>query len=99
MKRSFILLATASLLIWGCGGDDDGGGGETQSELADLMLEDSAGLVDEACVRDKADELSDDDAQFLIDNFDATDTSGFDPELESWVNSLIECIDLDAQGG
>lgn len=86
-----MLLASMSLLLWGCGSDDDGGG-ELQSDVADLLLEDSVGVVDEQCIRDKADELSDEDAQFLLDNIDATDTEGFSSDLEDWVDGLIECF-------
>ena len=93
MNKSAVLLASASLLLWGCG-SDDGGGGATQSELADLLLEDSAGVVDEECIRDKTGELSDDDAQFLVDNIDAVDTEGFSSELQDWVEGLIDCFSL-----
>lgn len=79
--------------MWGCGSDDDGAGG-SQSELADLLLQDSAGVVDEDCIRDKTNELPDEDAQFLIDNFEATDTEGFSDELQGWVDGLIDCFSL-----
>jgi hypothetical protein len=93
MNKTAVLVASASLLLWGCG-SDDGGGGATQSELADLLLEDSAGVVDEECIRDKTGELSDDDAQFLVDNIDAVDTEGFSSELQDWVEGLIDCFSL-----
>lgn len=93
MKRTAALLVVAPLLMWGCGGDDDSGGG-AQSELADLLLEDPAGVVDEQCIRDKTDELSDEDAEFLIDNFDASDTDAFGDELEAWIEGLLDCFTL-----
>jgi hypothetical protein len=48
--------------------------------------------VDTDCISDKTGELSDDDAQFLIDNIDA-DADGFSSELQVWVASLIDCVD------
>jgi hypothetical protein len=92
MNKGAALLVGASLLMWGCGGDDDSGG--AQDELADLLLADSVGVVDEDCIRDKTDELSGDDAQFLVDNFDAADTEGFSSELQAWVDGLIDCFSL-----
>jgi hypothetical protein len=100
MRRTTALLAIAPLFLWGCGGDDDDGGGETQSELADMLVADAVG-TDEQCLRDKTAELSDDDAQFLIDNFESTDTSGFSADVQEWIDGLIDCIDpalLDSEG-
>lgn len=92
--RATTVLAVASLLVWGCGGDDDAGG-EAQEELADALLAEEVTGADEACLRDKTAELSDDDAEFLLDNIDATDTSGFSDELVAWVDSLIDCFELE----
>jgi len=91
MKTTAVLVAGASLLMFGCGGSDDDGGGSAQTELADLLVENES-LFDEECVRDKTGELSDDDAQFLVDNIDATDTEGFGEELVAWVDTLIDCV-------
>jgi hypothetical protein len=99
MNKTVAVMMSASLALWGCGSDGgggDGGGesGATQSELADLLVEQAAGVgFDEQCVRDKADELSDDDAQFLIDNIDATETEGFSSELQNWIDGLIDCLE------
>ena len=92
MKTTAALLVGLSLLMWGCGSDNDAD--ESQSELADLLLQDSAGVVDEDCIRDKTDELSEQDAQFLIDNFEATDTEESSDELQSGVDGLIDCFSL-----
>ncbi|TFH20620.1 MAG: hypothetical protein E4H05_01880 [Acidimicrobiales bacterium] len=96
MNRALVILVGASLSLWGCGGSDssgDGGGGGTQSELADLLVAQDVGGFDEQCVRDKSADLSDDDAQFLIDNIDATDTEGFSADLQSWAEGLLDCLD------
>ena len=90
MKTTAVLV-TGALLLFGCGGSDDGGGGSTQTELASLLVE-SEPSFDEECVGEKTAELSDDDAQFLIDNFAATDMEGFSSGLEAWAESLIDCI-------
>ena len=96
MKRILAIMVTGSLVLWGCGSDDDGdsgSGGAAQTELADLLVAQVEGVgIDEQCLRDKTDELSDDDAQFLIDNIDAADTEGFSTELEAWVDGLVECL-------
>ena len=91
MKTTAVLVASASLLFFGCGGSDDGGGGSTQTELADLLVQDE-GLFDEQCIGDKTAELSDEDAQFLIDNIDATDVESFSTDLQAWVDTLIDCV-------
>lgn len=96
MKRYMVALISAPLLLWGCGSDDDGGG-DAQAELAELLVQDSAGVVDEECISDKTNELSDEDAEFLIDNFEATGTDGFSTELQAWAASLIDCFDLAEQ--
>ena len=96
MKRTMALLVTTSFLVVGCGSDDDGGGGP-QNELADLLLAEDVAGVDGECLRDKTAELSDDEAEFLIDNIDSTDTDTFSSDLQAWVDGLIDCLDLDAQ--
>ncbi len=89
--KTTAVLATGALLLFGCGGSDDGGGGSAQTELADLLVENEASF-DEECVRDKTADLSDDDAQFLVDNIDATDVEGFSEDLQAWANGLIDCV-------
>ena len=97
MNKVLIVLFGVSLALVGCGSDGDSSGsdsGTTQSELADLLVAQGEGVgFDEQCVRDKADELSDEDAQFLIDNIDASDTEDFSAELQAWVDGLFECLD------
>ena len=65
---------------------------QTQTELADLLVQNEA-LFDEQCISDKTAELSDEDAQYLIDNIDATDVEGFSTDLQAWVETLIDCVD------
>jgi hypothetical protein len=91
MKKLMATMAVASMAVIGCGSDGDSGGSGAQEELADLLVTEETGF-DEECVREKTDELSDADAQFLVDNIDATDTEGFSQELQDWVLELFDCV-------
>lgn len=94
MRKIVTVLVGTSLAFvpLGCGGGDDSDG-EAQAELAALISSDAEFGVDADCISDKTAELSDDDAQFLIDNIDADDPDGFSSELQAWVASLIDCFD------
>ena len=96
MRTSRILAVTACFTVSACGG---GSSGANQELLADLMVEeDSFGFMDEDCVREKTAELSDEDAQILIDNIDADDVEGLglSDDAEEWVFTLLACIGDDA---
>ena len=96
MNKFLVAVFGVSLALSSCGSDGDSGGdsGATQAELADLLLDESGGVgFDEQCVRDKTGELSDDNAQFLIDNIDVSDTEGFSSELQTWIDGLFDCFD------
>lgn len=71
-----------------CGGDEDG----PQAELAAELVDGVEFEVDETCVRERTDQLSDDDARFLLDNFDARSSSEFDDDLRSWIDGLFDCV-------
>lgn len=92
MRTGGILAVVACLAGAGCGG---GSSGANQELLADLMVEeDEFGFMDEECVREKTAELSDEDAQILIDNIDAGDVEGLglSEEAEEWVFTLLACV-------
>ena len=96
MNKVLVAVFGVSLALSSCGSDGGGGGdsGATQAELADLLVDQAGGVgFDEQCIRDKTDELSDDDAQFLIDNIDVSDTEGFSSELQTWIDGLFDCLD------
>jgi hypothetical protein len=97
MNHKAILVAIAALALGGCGSASDSSAGGAQAELSELLIDDSMVGADATCMRGKTAELSADDARFLIDNIDATDTAGFSDELQAWAESLLECIDLDEQ--
>lgn len=100
--RLISTVAIAALALAACGGDDDGGG-SPQDGVADMMLEvinselgeDTPGVsIDEQCVRDAIGELSDEDAQKILD-------AGPDgnPEVsasaEAIGESIFECVEID----
>lgn len=98
MNKVLVAVFGVSLALSSCGSDGDGGGssdsGDKQSELADLLVTQTEGVgFDEQCVRDKTGELSEEDAQFLIDNIDSTDTEGFSSGLQTWIDGLIGCLE------
>lgn len=99
--RLFGTIAIAALALTACGGDDADSG--PQGEVADMMIEalDEASEIegvegveiDEDCIRDKVGELSDDDAQAILD----AGPEG-DPEVSAQADaigeSMIECVDM-----
>lgn len=87
-------LAIAALALSACGGGDG-----KQDEVADLMIQAAADEdleLDEGCVRDVAGELSDDDAQKILDaGFDG-DPQDLSAEAEDLANDMFGCVDTDA---
>lgn len=104
--RLFGIMLVTGLALTACGGDDDGGGGggSVQDQVADMMVdsinetmagEDTAGVsIDEDCVRDAAQQLSDDDAQKILDAGPEGDPDVSDDAMDAG-ESLMECIDID----
>ena len=90
MKKLLVVLGVATVVWVGCSDDDDGS--DPQAELAALLVQDVEFGVDTDCLAEKTEELSDEQAEFLIDNIDAEDTEGFDAELQAWVASLSDCV-------
>jgi hypothetical protein len=76
-------------------GEGDGGdGGENQNEAADIFIEqaEAAGIeTDEDCVREKAEKLSDADAQAIVDAGD-DGSPQLSPEGEALSIELASCI-------
>ena len=100
MRKTGVLVIVAALAISACGSDSDSDGGGDQERLADKLMEeidaDNAGeFVDEECLRDKMDDLSNEDAKILYDNFDAEDIEDLGVSLdgELTVDSIIECFE------
>ena len=87
----------------GAGGGGGGGGGSTQDQVADMMMDvlDEASEIDgvegieidEDCIRDKVGELSDSDAQAILDAGPDGDPEVSD-EAELIGESVFDCIDL-----
>lgn len=104
--RLFGTIAIAALALTACGGDDDGGagggGGSAQDQVADMMIEvlneasEVEGVevdVDEDCIRDKVGELSDEDAQAIIDAGPEGDPDVSD-QAEVIGESMFDCVDI-----
>ena len=103
-KRILTATAAATLLLAACGGDDSGGD-SPQDQVADMMIDalneefesedlEDVATLDEDCVRDATGELSDEDAQKIVD----AGPDG-DPDLstsaEEAAASLLECVEID----
>ncbi len=102
-------VAAATLALAACGGGDDGGsGGSAQSQVADMMLtaldEDlaaeglSSDIIDRDCVRDAIGELSDDDAEKIVEA-GPDGNPDVSADAEDIADSMFECVDLTAIGG
>ena len=70
MRRITALMATSVLLFAACGDDDDDDAGGVQAEAADEFIDqmrDEDVDPDEECVRTAFTDMSDDDAQAIVD--------------------------------
>lgn len=96
-RRALTLFAAAGLAATGiaCGGDDGGGaGGSVQDRAAAFLVQDAAaeGLdIDQACVRGVTAELSNSDAQAILDD----DDEALSMEGAMKLFGLFECFDFD----
>jgi len=94
--RRMATLATGVLLLAACGGDDGAGGAQGQAADAAMAAAAQEGFeLDEGCVNDIAAQLSDEDAQAIVDagpNGDA-DISA---EGEALSLELLGCVDASA---
>jgi len=97
------LFAGATLVLAACGGGDGGGGGGgsaggVQGEAAAVAMSlanDEDFDLDEACVNDLASQLSDADAQAIVDAGTAGDAD-LSPEGETTTLGILGCVDGDA---
>ena len=94
------MVVVAALAISACGSDGGSDGGGDQERLADELIEaiDAEGggeFVDDQCVRDKTNELSDEDAKILYENIDSEDLEGLgvSTEGELTVASMLDCFE------
>lgn len=87
-------IGVGALVLAACGGGEG-----PQDEVADMVLEEMSGEgveMNEDCVRDAAQELSDDDAQKILDAGPGGNADDLSPEAGEAVDSFIACIDTDA---
>ena len=98
-SRLSATISIVALALAACGGDDDGGSGSgPQGEVADMVIEDMEAegfVVDEECVRDATGELSDDDAQALVDAGPEGDAGDLGADAEEAAAAVAGCIDSD----
>jgi hypothetical protein len=83
------------IVLAACGG----GGGGAQDDVADMMLdsmEEEGVDMDDDCVRDAAQELSDEDAQKILDAGPDGNAEDLSDDAIAAADSLIDCIDTDA---
>ena len=103
MRRTSALTSAAIALVLALGGasacssDGDGGGGDSlQQQVADQTVEQMSGddvTVDDGCVQEKADQLSDEDAQAILDT-DLGGDADVSDEAKEIAASLVECISV-----
>lgn len=97
MKRSALSICAAAALTFsavGCGDDDGGGGSGPQGQVAEQLIDEAEGDgmgVDQDCIREATAELSDSDAQALLDD----DEEALSAEGGLALFGMLECIDLD----
>jgi ABC-type glycerol-3-phosphate transport system substrate-binding protein len=100
--RALAAVSVAALALSACGGDDDGGG-SPQDEVADMMIDaiESGGAemegveVDEDCLRDLTDDLSDEDAEKIIAAGPEGDPGDLSADADAIGNEIIDCFDID----
>lgn len=94
-SRAIVALSASALVLAACGG----GGGGKQDEVADMVLEqmeDEDVTIDEDCVRDAAGELSDEDAQKILDAGPDGEADDLSSEAQAAGAALVDCIDFDS---
>jgi hypothetical protein len=98
MKKSIgVTVAVAALVLAACGSDGGGGASGVQGEAADAAMAIAADEdfeLDESCVNDLAEQLSDEDAQAIVDA--GGGDADLSPEGEALSLQLLGCIDGDA---
>ena len=94
--RRIAALAVGGLLLAACGSDSGGPSG-AQGEAADAAIaaaDEEGFALDEGCVNDLAGQLSDDDAQAIVDGGPDGDAA-LSPEGEDLSLQLLTCVDGD----
>lgn len=93
-SRVVVAVSATALILAACGG-----GGGKQDEVADMVLDEMEGEdveVDEDCVRDAANKLSDDDAQKILDAGPDGQADDLSDDAMDAGASLFECFDFDS---
>ena len=88
-------LAVGTILVAACGDSGDDGGG-AQRDVADLLadfLDEQGVIFDEQCIRDVTSQLSNEDAQLLVDAGIDGDADISD-EAVAMSEQLKDCVDF-----
>ena len=105
MKKIMTMAAAGALVLAACGSDDDGGGdgGNSSDALVAALVgafegdEELEGVeLDEDCLKDIADGLSEEDRAILVEAIETDeDPVGLSPEGDAASVEILECIDID----
>jgi len=93
-SRMVGVVALSVLVIAACGGGD----ASPQDEVAELfvdVMDDQGIALDEDCVKDVAQDLSDEDAQAMVDAGSDVDAD-FSPAATQLAARAASCIDIDS---
>jgi hypothetical protein len=94
-SRLVATISIAALALAACGGGDGG----AQDEVADMVIEEmeaEGADVDEDCVKDATGDLSDDDAQKILDAGPDGNADDLSEEAQAAAGKLLGCIGLDS---
>jgi hypothetical protein len=97
VKKLTAVFAMGTLVLAACGSDGGGGGGGdgARDEILSQITADGTEGLDEECLEEKIDGLSDSDARFIADNFDSEEEpEGASESALAFVGSIFDCIDF-----
>jgi hypothetical protein len=100
VKKLTAVLAIGVVALAACGSDDGGSGGGGAGAARDSILSQmTAGGtegLDQECLEDKIDDLSDSDAVFVAENMDSEEVPADASEgVLEFVAAIFDCVDID----
>jgi hypothetical protein len=93
-SRLSVTISIAALVLAACGG-----GGGAQDDVADMVIEEmeaEGADVDADCVKDATGDLSDDDAQKILDAGPGGNADDLSEDAQAAASKLLGCIGLDS---
>jgi len=97
MKKTILAAGVAALVFTACGSDSS-----SQDDLAKILMasaKDEGVVADEACVKEVAAKLSDDDAKKVIASEGDIDAADLSAEGYSTAAGLLNCVDVSSIAG